>query len=72
MEFSANIGNLKASQITQGHCPPYEFKDKTKAVLKSVDRKKYEVYDEDKEDKITIYTYSKFKNIFWWCLNSKI
>ena len=46
MEFSANVGNLKASQITQGHCPLIiEFKDKTKAVLKSVDRKKkYEVY----------------------------
>ena len=52
MEFSANVGNLKASQITQGHCPLIiEFKDKTKAVLKSIDRKKkYEIYDEDKED----------------------
>ncbi len=66
MEFSANVGNLKASQITQGHCPLIiEFKDKNKAVLKSVDRKKkYEVYDEDKEDKITIYSYSEFKKIF--------
>ncbi len=66
MEFSANVGNLKASQITQGHCPLIiEFKDKTKAVLKSVDRKKkYEVYDKDKEDKITTYTYSEFKKIF--------
>ena len=66
MEFSANVGNLKASQLTQGHCPLIiEFKDKTKAVLKSIDRKKkYEIYDEDKEDKITSYTYSEFKKIF--------
>ena len=63
MEFSANVGKLKASQITQGHCPLIvEFKDKTTYVLKNVDRKKkYEVYDTNKDNKVATYTYLEFR-----------
>ncbi len=66
MEFSANVGKLKASQITQGHCPLIvEFKDKTTYVLKNVDRKKkYEVYDTNKDNKVATYTYLEFRKLF--------
>ena len=41
LEFDSNVGVLTPSQITSGHCPLIiELKDRSKAVLVKVERKK--------------------------------
>ncbi len=66
MEFSANIGKLSARKLSEGHCPLIiELKSGKTAVLTKVEAKKeYVLYDEEKEDKFTTYSYSDFKKIY--------
>ena len=66
MEFSANVGNITARKLLQGHCPSIiEQKDKKKSVLiKVTPKKEYIIFDHENKEKYTKYNYFEFKKIY--------
>ena len=66
LEFSANVGVLKAQQIQDGHCPTIViFKDNRILVLVKADRKVgYILYDAENPQDFLNLSYSEFKRNF--------
>ena len=66
LEFSANVGVLKAPQIKDGHCPSILiFKDDTIAVLVKADRKAgFTFYNPDTPQDFLTLSYSELKKRF--------
>ena len=63
LEFSANVGVLKAQHIKEGHCPSILlFKDDTMAVLVKADRKAgFTFYNPETPQDFLTLSYSELK-----------
>ena len=66
LEFSANVGILKAQKIKEGHCPSILiFKDETVLVLVKADRKAgFTFYNPETPQDFLTLSYSELKSRF--------